>query len=57
MVFLFSPTGFFFLGGSWWIDGYIGGFTDAVDGGFVGFYGLEVVVVCVWCSVVRTVGC
>ena len=31
--------------------GFIGGFTGGVDGGFVGFCGLEVVVVvCVWCS-------
>ena len=27
---------------------FFGGFTGAVDDGFVGFYGLEVVVVCVW---------
>ena len=35
--------------------GFIGGFTGGVDGGFVGFCGLEVVVVCVWCSMIRTV--
>ena len=50
-------SGFFFFGGSWGIYGFSGGFTGGVDGGFVGFYGLEVVVVCVRCSVVRTVGC
>ena len=36
---------FFFFGGLWWIYGFSGGFTNGVDGGFVGFCGLEVVVV------------
>ena len=50
-MFLCSLMGFFFFGGSWWICGFSGGFTSDVDGGFVGFCGLEVVVVCIWCSV------
>ena len=50
-MFLCSLMGFFFFGGSWWIYGFSGGFTSGVDGGFVGFCGLEVVVVCIWCSV------
>ena len=41
MVFLCSPVGFFFFffGGLWWIYGFSGGFTNGVDGGFVGFCG------------------
>ena len=42
--------GFFFFGGSWWIYGFSGGFTSGVDGGFLGFCRLDVVVVRVWCS-------
>ena len=30
---------FFFFGGLWWIYGFSGGFTNGVDGGFVGFCG------------------
>ena len=29
---------------------FFGGFIGGVDGGFVGFCRLDVVVVCVWCS-------
>ena len=53
-MFLCSPVGFFLVVQG----GFIGGFIGGVDGGFVGFCGLEVVVVvCVWCNVVSTVGC
>ena len=39
-MFLCSPVGFFFFfGGLWWIYGFSGGFTNGVDGGFVGFCG------------------
>ena len=34
-----------------------GGFIDLVVDLPIGFCGLEVVVVCVWCSVMRTMGC
>ena len=43
-------NGVFFFGGSWWIYGISGGFTSGVDGGFLGFCRLDVVVVRVWCS-------